>query len=283
MRSESNIKGWVTNKEISAKDSLFGRLIKLVPPVLFEELMKRHYYRAIKSITEKQLKDLKIGRFLVDRHDYVIDIGANIGTYTKILSKWVGYSGRVYSIEPIPSTYRYLIYNIDRLHLQNVHPCQCAISDTVGMLNLSVPRNKFGLENHYRAQVSTEPIGPSSKTYQIKSNTIDKMLSKNQRQVTFIKIDTEEHELPCIKGARETISRWRPALLLEISSDFTNKKSDGYQLKEILKEYGYQPFIFDGVSISKWYPGERRINYFFLTLEHIDRLRRQNPYSISNG
>lgn len=283
MRIESNKRGWITNKETNTKGSPIGRLIKLVPPVLFQKLMTRHYYNVIKSFPEEQLKDMKIGRFLVGPNDYVVDIGANIGIYTKILSKRVGNSGRVYCIEPIPLTYRYLIHNIDRLGLQNVLPFHCAVSDTKGMLALSIPKNKFGLENHYRAQVSTTPVGPSSEIYHIKSVTIDKLLSSNHRRVTFIKIDTEGHELPCIKGARETISRWKPALLIEISSDFTKKKSEGYQLNEILKKYGYHPFWFDGVSVSKWHPGDKSVNYFFLTSEHIDVLRLQNLYSISNG
>ena len=275
-------KGLVTNKKVGRKPSLHW-LVKIVPPDFLAAVIKWHYYRITRSVTEEQIEDLKIGRYLVNRTDHVIDVGASVGVYTKIFSKWVGNQGRVYSIEPIPTTFEILTHNITQLKIDNVHSINCAISDMTDTVTMAIPKNNLGIENHYLAQVIKAQIHPSSNVYHIKSCTLDELLSRNQDRVTFIKIDTEGHELPCVKGARKTISRWKPALLIEISSDLTNTKSEGYQLNEILKKYGYHPFWFDGVSVSKWHPGERSVNYFFLTSEHIDGLKRQDLFSISDG
>jgi len=275
-------KGFVTNKKEGRKPLLHW-LVKIVPPDILAAVMKWHYYRIVRSITEKQIEDLKIGRYFVDSNDYVIDVGSNVGVYTKILSKWVGNQGRVYSIEPIPTTFEILTHNINRLKLNNINSINSAISDVAGIVTMEIPKNDLGIENHYLAQVIKAPILPSSEVYHIKSCTLDELFSCNQHRVSFIKIDTEGHELPCIKGARETISRWKPVLLIEISSDLAKKRSEGYQLNEILKKYGYHPFCFNGVSVSKWHPGETSVNYFFFTSDHIDGLKRQNLYSIFNG
>ncbi len=48
----------------------------------------------------------------VKKNNTVIDVGANIGTVTLLLANIVGKNGNVYSIEPHPTTHRYLVENI---------------------------------------------------------------------------------------------------------------------------------------------------------------------------
>ena len=59
---------------------------------------------------------------LVGRGDVAIDIGANLGYYTRPLSEIVGAEGAVYAVEPVPVIYDVLRRNVAgrrNVHLMN--------------------------------------------------------------------------------------------------------------------------------------------------------------------
>lgn len=64
--------------------------------------------------------------------DTFIDIGANIGWHSLVASRVVGESGRVYSIEGSPSTFRCLQGNIALNEMKNVWAIQSLVGDEDG-------------------------------------------------------------------------------------------------------------------------------------------------------
>lgn len=137
-------------------DMTIKLLTRILSPESFMKLAKFHYARLLKHFSEEQEQDLKIVRYIISAGDYIVDVGANIGVYTKFLSNWVGKTGSVYSIEPIPSTYDVLTFNIKHLHLDNVKPVNCAISESNGHVVMDIPIDDRGLLDHYTASISTE-------------------------------------------------------------------------------------------------------------------------------
>ena len=108
----------------------FKKLLKKVLPKRILCRIKRiHYLRTVKKIKLKNEKDMLIVKKLMRKGDFVIDVGANIGIYTKFLSDFVGPTGKVISIEPIPETYGYLRNNVQKLNLKNVKTINIALSD----------------------------------------------------------------------------------------------------------------------------------------------------------
>src|ERR1039458_7626249 len=63
--------------------------------------------------------------------DVCIDVGANIGYYTLIMSKAVGPQGQVYAFEPVPPTFNYLNKILTETKSFNVKAFQLAISDSI--------------------------------------------------------------------------------------------------------------------------------------------------------
>jgi predicted methyltransferase len=70
----------------------------------------------------------------IRKGDVVLDIGANIGFYTKILSALVGEQGKVYAFEPDATNFSHLKKNAG--HLKNAVLINKAVSDKTGKITL---------------------------------------------------------------------------------------------------------------------------------------------------
>ena len=132
-----------------------------------------------------------------------IDVGAYIGVISSYLARRFT---KVVSFEAVPETFRLLERNVGAL--PNVEVKNVAAGNTAeevffthypshGQLS-----HVAGNDDHPAAV----KIGP------IPVQTID---SFGFADVSFIKIDVEGHELPVLEGARETILRCRPVIMIE--------------------------------------------------------------------
>ncbi|WP_448577435.1 FkbM family methyltransferase [Thermosphaera sp.] len=121
-----------------------------------------------------------------------VDVGANIGYYTLIASKLVGSQGRVYSIEPVPSTATILKANIKLNNCLNVSIHEVAVWSSKGTLTLRIPGSWYGLAfvSRYGGNIVVNSI------------TLDELL-KNETSIDCIKIDVEGAELEVLRGAKD--------------------------------------------------------------------------------
>ncbi len=119
----------------------------------------------------------------------VLDIGANIGFYTKILSELVGETGKVYAFEPDKKNFSYLQKNA--AHLKNVELINKAVSDKTGTITLyqsdllNVDHKTYATENY------------TSKT-EIECVAMDDIIPNHK--VDFIKIDIQGFEYFAFQG-----------------------------------------------------------------------------------
>lgn len=258
---------------INLKCSIKKILLNNTPAKILQPIKKIHYLHTLRKFPESNKQEFKIIKYLLKPGNCVVDIGANIGIYTKYLSELVGNYGSVFSIEPIPLTFDILSYNIKKLGLKNVNLFKIAISDTIGENIMQVPLYDTGGENFYEASIVKENINNSLRHIKVESKTIDSLFDKTSLKISFIKLDTEGHELECIKGAINTIQRFKPAWLIEISQDLDDLKTKSYETFKLLNQYGYLPYWFDGSKLNKRSLGDKSINYFFLTTEHLEILK----------
>jgi FkbM family methyltransferase len=172
----------------------------------------------------------------------VVDIGANIGEITLTAAKRVGPEGHVFAFEPSNEIATTLEFNIKRNNLGNVRVVRQALSDYSGEADLyescgqnSDNSENFGLGSLYSADSNQKPVQKISVT------TLDEFVEKNKiDRIDLIKIDIEGAELPCLKGAKNSISRFNPLLIIEIQA--ATSHAAGYRPEEILsllKEMNY--------------------------------------------
>lgn len=134
-----------------------------------------------------------------------VDIGANDGLYAAALLK---VATRVVAFEPLPDLAAALQARLPQLRVE-----ACALSDATGEMTIFVPHME-GRAVQTRASLDRDANpGFALRELQVPVRRLDDF---GLDDVGLIKIDVEGHEEKALHGARETIARCRPTLIVEI-------------------------------------------------------------------
>ena len=248
-----------------------GLLLRVLPEFVLSRLKRIHYVRALASFSEVEVAVIKE---LVVKGDRALDVGANVGWYTRILSELVGESGRVYSIEPIPETFALLSYCVKKLHLSNVETFNYAVSDKDGIVRMEIPKYGGGGDNYYQSRIVEGGSGEGAlRSHAVESRSIDSLFPAAETRISFIKCDVEGHELAVARGAENVTRRSFPAWLVEVSS---NPDEDGTEARLLFSHYeqmGYGAYWYADETLHLRRKGEQPTNCFFLRENHVARLK----------
>jgi FkbM family methyltransferase len=253
-----------------------------LPDSWLRALKGRHYERVLRDFNEGDEPDLRIVRHLVVPDTTAVDLGANIGVYTKILSSLTGPNGRVVSVEPVAETFRILSGNVRALGMANVTLVNAAVSNKSEIVSMVVPDYEFGGANFYQAQVVDSGTGraQTGRQVRVRSTTLDDLVSGHQH-IGFVKCDVEGHELKCLIGAESVIANHHPAWLIEVWGDPDVAGSSAASVFELLLGRGYRGWYFDGKLLHERRAGDRSTNYFFLTESHVAALSDAVPHLLA--
>lgn len=250
----------------------------LLPSILQTAIKKRYYLRIVRTISESDQKCFSIIKHLIALGNHVLDIGANIGTYTIFLSNQVGANGRVYSIEPVPETCDILRFCMKKLHMAHVNVLQYAASDREDKVQMVIPRYPSGVENIYRSRIIQGSLSCSTRSLMVSARTIDSLLAEEAGPLTFVIIDVEGHELAVVRGGLSIFRKFHPALLIEVTKDPDDPQSESFELFQLLRELGYNPYCMEGTFVRPRCPGDKYLDYFFLTAKHTHMLQSRAVY-----
>ena len=199
-------------------------------PLRIQQELKRIYFayqiRRNRFFTDE--KEFAIVDRLVSPGDWVLDIGANIGQYTKRFSDLVGDSGRVIAFEPVPDTFELLTANAQRFRQKNVTLFNAAASDQCVALGMAIPTLSSGLSNYYAAHLTPTANGLTVLTFPIGNVQFP-------HSIRLAKIDAEGHELAVLRGMENLLRRDQPTLIVEtFAADVEKFLLDfGYRVKQI--------------------------------------------------
>jgi FkbM family methyltransferase len=137
-----------------------------------------------------------------------IDVGAHIGRYSLILAKMFP-NAKIIAVEPDPEGYQALIRGIEANKTKNIIAFNIALSDFDGIANLYRKRGT-AISSLVERENSFNMVKVSVK----RLDTIVEELKVNE--VDIIKIDVEGAELHVVRGALNTITKYKPILIIEI-------------------------------------------------------------------
>lgn len=250
--------------------SLRHSLVRCLPAPVKRGLRAWNSTRQVRRFTAERWPEAAVVRRLIRPGDVVVDAGANIGYITALLAGWVGPSGFVHSIEPIPETFRLLQRSMRKLGLHQVHCHGCGVSDQPGQAMMEVPAYPDGAENFYESKVVTSASArPGARGVPVELRTLDQVVGDSLPRVTFIKIDVEGHEDPALRGAQELLQRARPALLIEINGSVDQPDASTRRMLDLLAGLGYGLYQMGPGGLEPHRSGPRAVDYFFLTAAHL--------------
>jgi FkbM family methyltransferase len=258
---------------------LKNRALTLLPAPILRPLKKWHYGRVLRSFTDAEEPDLKVVRHLVQCGTTAVDIGANIGIYTRALADLVSPAGRVISVEPIPQTFEILSGNVQFFGMTNVSCVSVAVSDTDGEATMRLPHYQSGGTNFYQAHViaARDKTSASSKLQvQVRTIRLDTLLA-DTASIGFVKCDVEGHELACLSGATMILHAHSPAWLVEVSGNPDQPGTNAMRLFHLFERHSYMAWWFDGYKLLERRHGDTSTNYFFLKSAHLTLLRENAP------
>jgi FkbM family methyltransferase len=200
----------------------------------------RHAFEACYSIykTRIEARNVSTARRFVNAGDLVIDVGANIGVLTALFAHWVGPNGRIIAIEPEPVNVAALRRRMKRRDLAPiVEIVPAAAGDGNGRAQLRITPHHPG--DHQLVAVGDR----AGDTIEVDSVTLDDLLAaRNGRCPSLLKIDVQGAELAVLRGARQTLTRCRPVVLIEVDRNaLARAGSNEHEVSQFLAALGYAP------------------------------------------
>ena len=169
----------------------------------------------IKNFSVWEPESTSVIKNLVKPDDVVLDIGANIGYYTVIMSKIVGKTGKVLAFEPTKHFFDVLRNTVEVNNLTNVQLYDFGLSDKNSESEISIGEHSATI--HWIKDSDGNSITPLS-VEQISLKRLDDIIdSMNIDKLDFIKIDVDGHEPAFLDGAWKTLKKYKPTILMEIS------------------------------------------------------------------
>jgi len=205
------------------------RVNRLKQNIKFKYLPFRLYHRIrCYKYAKYRSPELNLISNLVKKNQNSIDIGANLGLFTFFMSRA---SKHVFAFEPNP----YPLENLKDLVDSNVTILPIALGNNDGPVEIKIPHHRKGWSSN-GASLASKEIN-DGKILHIQCRKLD---SLNIENIGLIKIDVEGFEIEVIRGAKDTILKNKPVMIIE--NEIVHTK-DTNELFTIMNEFGYDKYI----------------------------------------
>lgn len=172
--------------------------------------------------------------------DIILDVGAHIGYYTLIASKYVGKNGQVFAFEPDSKNFGLLEKNIKENKLKNVILVNKPVTRKGGKIKLYLNKKNTGDHRIYNSKDGRESIV-------INSVSLDDFFKDFKKRISLIKMDIQGAELEAISGGLSLIKN-NPNIKIFIEfwpMGLKLNHSQPYKLLELLNNLRFKFYQID--------------------------------------
>jgi len=185
-------------------------------------------------------------RNLVQKNDTVIDIGGNLGYYTKIFSKNVGSGGKVISVEPV-ALFRQIL-EINTSNLKNVEVIPFALGAEEGKrIEMGIPDSGKDFRHGLTKVIGDDSDQDFQEVFSATMHTPN-FLFGNLEKCNYIKCDVEGYEIHIIPLMNRFIEKHKPILQVETC------KESRIVILPMLGALGYNVFYVSGKKLVTYNP-----------------------------
>lgn len=179
------------------------------------------------------------------------DIGAHFGYHSQQAASLVGENGSVVSFEPSPKTAELLTQNLESFPHARVE--QIAIGDgSRDTMSFTQLGTRFSAWNTGYEHRIAKPFARLAKPEKIivPMRSVDQYVSAGNPPPNVIKVDVENGELQTLHGARETIRKYKPSIMIECGDRGRTAATSTKMTLEFLAAHGYKLYEFDNQTKS---------------------------------
>ena len=171
---------------------------------------------------------------LIRKGDHVIDIGANLGYYSRLFAKLVGPKGKVYSVEPVTLFRSILKINTSRFKNTTIIPYALGTDDNKSIV-MGIPKSNKYLRHGLTHVLDTNDNEPFEFTFNETMFT-PATLFRDLERCDYIKCDVEGYEIHIIPQLEFLLKPFQPIIQIEIEP--INRKS----ISDFLASLSYSAF-----------------------------------------
>jgi FkbM family methyltransferase len=154
-------------------------------------------------------------RRLIKKGDTVVDIGANLGYFTRLFSEWVGDSGEVIAIEPVPLYNK--IINWACRYRKNITFLPYALGKENKKVHLVTPDHfgylRTGLPHIYDEQLN-KPLTDYEFSFEAEMKKANDLLA-GFKKIDYLKCDIEGYEEVVIPEIMPVLQKFKPVIQIE--------------------------------------------------------------------
>ena len=147
--------------------------------------------------------------------DYVVDIGANLGYFSKTFSR-LAHNGKVICIEPIPEFYETLKYFLGKKQHVEIH--NIALGNETCEVFMAMPETDGFIRTGLPHIIDEKEISNNTKTKKVRVVKAHDFLSALPK-ISYIKCDIEGYEGIVFQELKNVLQKFRPYVQLEIAPE----------------------------------------------------------------
>jgi len=172
----------------------------------------------------------------------VVDVGANAGIFTLMSARLVGDGGTVHAFEPSPRDRERLLVNVAINGLANVHVHAEALGREPGKATLEVAGPEH--PGHNTIGGFAYPADSRAYSLEVDVTSLDDF-ARGLTRLDLLKIDVEGSETAVLQGARESLKRFRPIIVVEAyDPSLRQLGTSAAELLQLLRDSGYELRVF---------------------------------------
>lgn len=237
---------------------------------------KSRFFKKLKGLSAQNLLERKVEpeflwiKEILTKNSVFMDVGANVGAYLYTLENHLK-PENIYAFEPNPQLFNRLKRLFPKVNLFSV-----ALSDVSTVAEFKIPVIN-GEKVHTRGTLQTsikEKNEEKTILQKVEVKPLDELVfdktqtdKLNLKNLDCIKIDVEGNEMQTLRGARKTIEKYKPILMVEMEQ--RHHQENIWTLISEIADWGYSVNYLDRETLKTKILTEEFLN-------------QQNPENVKN-
>ncbi|HKZ65162.1 MAG TPA: FkbM family methyltransferase [Chitinophagaceae bacterium] len=235
------------------KKRIKAYLFRLLGEENYLKLLNRGFFFLYNTGLLKSNEEYKYHYYakqLIKKGDTVVDIGANLGYYTKLYSKWVGDNGKVIAIEPVPLYNKIIKWACNGRKNITLYPYALGKEDK--KVHLVTP-DHFGYLRTGLPHIYDEKNNKALSEYEFSFEADMKKakeLFERFDKIDFLKCDIEGYEEVVIPEILPVLKKFKPTIQIETWGEHKPV------VEAALNSAGFEKYYLTGSVLKKAVAGQ---------------------------